>query len=224
MAADYSWFKSWRPDWAEAYCVTLMDDMTPTRALSSLGGAPVTEVRGVDAVIQFDVERWDDGYDPFQAVVGVAGIGDGWALIAEVNGFVGVTERLIGPMSPGRTIVSHFRNINAVHRFQWWQRGRLLVDFDLLFPAERFGAEPDALLDAMGTVGYPRDLDSEDVAGIDLVAAGFALAEHITGVACTPELLETSDFLVGTVQIPDGAESQRYAQALHATWCAPSAW
>jgi Family of unknown function (DUF6461) len=153
----------------------------------SLGSSPIAKVHGIDALLERTVEHWDRGYDPFQAVIGVADIDGSWALIAEMNGYVGVTERLIGPISTGRTIVSHYRNINAVHRFNWWRAGRLLVDLDLLFPTERFGADPDALLEDVRGVGIPLDAESDDIAGMDLSAAGFALAQRITNVACTPE-------------------------------------
>jgi hypothetical protein len=204
--------------------VTLVSDITPECAVTSLDAISVASVQGIDALYERAVEDWPGGYDPSQAVIGVAGIDDKWALVAEINGFVGVTERLIGPMSAGRTIVSHFSNINAVHRFNWWRDGRLLVDFDLLFPTERFGADPDALLDDIRGVGIPLDAQPDEIAGIDLSAAGFALAQRITNVVCTPELFERGDFLVAVVAMPSGEEQHRYGQALRATWRIPTTW
>lgn len=223
-AADYAWWRTWRPGWAEAHCVTLMGGSTAEDVLGALPASVVTSVRGIDALHEIAVNDWPDGYDPARGVVGVTEIAGDWVLVAEINGFVGVTERLIGPMSPGRTIVSHFSNINEAHRFNWWRDGRLLVDFDPLFPEERFGAEPAALLDDIRAVGIPLDAEAEEIADIDVSAAGFALAQRITGVACTPELFERSDFRVAEVAIPGGAEQQRYGEALRATWCAPTTW
>ena len=131
----------------------------------------------------------------------MADIDDGWALIAEINGYVGVTERLIEPMSVGRTVVSHFRNVNAAYRFHWWRDGTLLVDVDLLFPAARFGADPDALAEDIRDVGIPLDRP-DDIAAVDLSAAGFALAQRITNVTCTPELFVCSDFLAAYIRQP----------------------
>jgi hypothetical protein len=222
--ADYSWWRQWRPAWAEAHCVTLVSDITAEGVVSSLSANSVGHVRGIDALYERAVEDWPGDYDPSQAVIGVADIDGTWALIAEINGFVGVTERLIGPMSPGRTIVSHFSNINAVHRFNWWRDGRLLVDFDLLFPTERFGADPAALLDDIRGVGIPLDALPDEIAEIDLSAAGFALAQRITNVVCTPELFERSNFFVAAVAIPSGEEQQRYGEALRATWRNPTTW
>jgi hypothetical protein len=98
------------------------------------------------------------------------------------------------------------------------------VDFDLLFPSERFGADPAALLDDIRDAGIPLDAPPDEVTGIDLGAAGFALAERITNVVCTPELFERSDFLVAVVSMPGNEEQLRYAQALRATWRAPTFW
>jgi hypothetical protein len=219
--ADYSWWMPWRPEWAHGHCVTLVSDITPADVATSLGGNPVGYAQGIDALDERTTEHWSGGYDPSQAMIGVADVDDTWALIAEINGFVGVTERLTGPMSVGRTIVSHFRNINAVHRFHWWRDGQLVVDFDLLFPTERFGADPDALLEDIRGVGVPIDAASDEIAGIDLSAAGFALAQRITNVVCTPELFERSNFLVAVVAMPSGEEQQRYGEALRATWRNP---
>jgi len=174
----------------EGHCVTLISGITPDAVIAALGASTIAEVQGIDAVVARTVERWDAGYRPDEAVIAVTDAGAGWALIAEVNGYLGVTETAMGPLSGGRTIVSHFRNINSVSRFHQWRDGRLLLDVDLLFPEERLGAEPDAL-------GDLQDL------GSDLTTAGFTLAERITGVSCTPELFEQAAFTVAVAAVPE---------------------
>jgi hypothetical protein len=201
-AEDYSWWRQWRPAWAEAHCVTLVSDATVEDVIDSLHAHEVTRAQGIDALYERVVEDWPGDYDPFAAKIGVADIGHGWVLVAEINGYAGVTEALVGPVSSGRTVVSHFGNVNAVHRFQWWRDGLLLVDFDPMFPMERYGSDPDALAEYIMGVGIRIDAEPEDIAGADLSAAGFALAERITGVACTPDMFERSDFLMATVTIP----------------------
>lgn len=222
--ADYAWWSEWRPDWAEAYCVTLVGDMTAEDVVTSLGADSAGSVQGFDALSERVVDGWAGDYDPAQAVLGVSDVDGGWALVVEVNGYVGVTERLIGPMSAGRTIVSHFRNVNAVRRFNWWRNGRLLVDFDTMFPADRFGAEPDAIVDDIRGVGIPLDAETDEILGVDLNAAGFALAQRITGIACTQESFEHGDFHVAVAAMPSVEDQERYVRALHTAWRHPITW
>ena len=66
--------------------------------------------------------------------------------------------------------------------------------------------------------------EPDDIAGIDLKAAGFALAQRITGVACTPQLFEESDYVVAVVPTPPLDDKQRYGEALRATWHTPTTW
>ncbi len=103
----------------------------------------------------------------------MATVDDTWTLVAEVNGYVGVTERLIGPLSSGRTVVSHFANVNAVHTFHWWHDGAAVGRRRLMFPAERDGTDPDVLVDHVRGVGIPPlDADPpEEIATVDLSAA-----------------------------------------------------
>ena len=220
--ADYAWWTPWRPGWTdEGHCVTLVGDIAPADLIESLGAPAPVSVRGIDAFTGLLAERWEAGFDTDQAIIGVLDAGDGWSLITEFNGYLGVTERMMGPLCGARTIVAHFCNINAVRRMHWWRDGLLLVDVDLLFPTARFGAEPDALVDDLTGLGIPLTEDSDAIVALDLNAAGFALAERITGVACTPATFEQANILVSTVAMPALDAQQRYAAALHTDWHAP---
>ena len=217
-SSDYSWWTHWRPDWAQAHCVTLVSNSTAEGVLAALGATPSGTAGGVDEFY----DRAVDAYDVSQAVIGATGLDGDWTLMVEVNGFVGVTERLMGPLSVGRTVVSHFRNVNAAYRFQWWRDGQLVVDFDPMFPVDsRYGADPDAVSDDVGAVGMAPDGDAGD---IDCSAASFALAQRITGVVCTPALFERSEFVTATVTLPTLEEQQRYEEALQQDWRAPAVW
>ncbi|MEW2087165.1 DUF6461 domain-containing protein [Streptomyces sp. NPDC005283] len=64
------------------------------------------------------------------------------------------------------------------------------------------GSDPDGLLDTMRKVGF----DLSEGGGRDYALhteATFVPAERITGLLLTPELLRTSEFVCGTVPIPD---------------------
>lgn len=219
-SADFAWWRDWRPEWAQAYCVTLMSDTTVERVLTSLRATKIDVAHGFDAFHARAVEA----YDPVETLVGLIGVEDGWVVMAEVNGFIGVTERLIGPLSPGRTIVSHFRNVNAVYRFHWWLDGALLIDIDLLFPHDRFGADPDKLLADIDDVGVSLNNPDGEPADVDHDAAGFALIQRITGVSCTAALFEHGEFTTGCVATPSPEDELRYRHALHQTWRNPTVW
>lgn len=201
--ADYLWWQDFRPDWADAHCVTLLDAATPEQVIGDLGGHLIDRVTGIDALLAHAAEHAGESYNPTEALIGVACTETGWTVIAEVNGYLGVTHELIRPLTVGRTVVAHFKNINAVYQFAWWRDGRLLTDLDLLFPAERAGDEPDAALHHLKAIGLTLDPD-QDVSALNLSAAAFALAERITGVACTPALFERADFAVAVVPMSAG--------------------
>jgi hypothetical protein len=69
----------------------------------------------VDGLWEASMDGWTDfaGARQFLAVTQAAG----WSMCLEVNGFIGVTEALIIPVSRGRRLVSHYRNVDAVDRF-----------------------------------------------------------------------------------------------------------
>jgi hypothetical protein len=75
-------------------------------------------------------------------------------LAVEPNGYLGVTEAAVVPLSFGTRLVSHFRNVNAVDHFYWIENGDIRLDFEPLFPADRFGSDPDGLVDVMRQVGF----------------------------------------------------------------------
>ncbi|WP_326648683.1 MULTISPECIES: DUF6461 domain-containing protein [unclassified Streptomyces] len=199
-AADYLWFGEDFDDLAEAYCVTLVRGLSPRTLLARLGAEDEVRVTGVQALIEPAYDACDT-HDGDRLFVGVTAVGD-WALMVEPNGWLGVTDEAVAPISRGTTVVPHFRNINAVDHFNWFEDGELRLHFEPLFPYGRDGSDPDGLVDTMRKVGF----DLSEGGGRDYALhteATFAPAERITGVLLTPELLRTSEFVCGTVPIPD---------------------
>ncbi|MFI2201225.1 DUF6461 domain-containing protein [Streptomyces sp. NPDC020192] len=198
-AADYGWLKERHQGLLEAYCVTLVKDMPPGRWLQELGAEPDERVTGVEALSEPSYDAWDE-YEDEKLLVGVAAVGD-WTLMVEYNGYVGTRDEVIRPLSRGRTVVSHFRNVNAVDRFSWWQDGDQRLHFEPLFPSQRHGSHPDELLKEMEQAGF--DLSEDDDRDFRRhTEAAFALAQRITGVQLTPELFEELEFTCGLVTLP----------------------
>ncbi|MGW4568263.1 DUF6461 domain-containing protein [Streptomyces sp. NPDC004561] len=195
-AADYGWLNERYKDLLEAYCLTLVRGIAPGELLRELGAEPDETVTGVAELSEPSYDAWDDD----EMLVGVAAVGD-WTLMVEYNCYVGSTAQVMLPLSRGRTVVSHFRNVNAVDHFHWFEDGTERLHFEPLFPAQRHGSEPDALVAEMREAGFDlRAEDERDITGH--TAAAFALAQRITGVRLTPELFESLEFTCALVTRP----------------------
>jgi hypothetical protein len=196
---DYAWF---RDHWLyEMYCMTLVRGVTPAEFLSRVGAEPSDEAQGFRAFAQADGEfqagQEAYGDNMFIGATPVNGHDGPWTLAVEINGIVGTDRRLMSRASAGTRAVSHYRNVRALTIFQWWEDGDLRTTFE--WPRVRSGSTPDALVEAMARVGF--DLDR----GID-VPAKVALAEELTGVRVTAELLEHASYSTGVVKMPPPVE------------------
>lgn len=154
-------------------------------------------------------ERWER-HEGSRLLIGVTSVSGGWSLGLEINGYLGVTPEVIVPLSAGTRVVAHYLN-SAVDRFYYLDDRDIRLYFEPLFPAERDGSQADALVGAMRKAGFQLG-DDEDLgvgdAEDDLpTAASFALAETLTGVRLTAELLEDSSYLWGVVPAPDAGSS-----------------
>jgi hypothetical protein len=126
---------------------------------------------------------------------------DGLSLMIEYNGYLGVTDTAMLPLSRGRTVVSHYSNVNAADAFSWYCDGTVRVQFEPLFAHCRWGSHPDELLAEMRQAGFQR-ADGPDSSYDGHTEAAFALAHRLTGVAVTSDLFATADFQCGCVPAP----------------------
>ncbi|MFI7354807.1 DUF6461 domain-containing protein [Streptomyces avidinii] len=197
--ADYAWFENDFPDLAEAYCFTLVRGLSPAELMARLEGRLEAPLQGIAEVVDAAFARYDLE-DGARQLIGMTTVG-AWTLLIEPNGYLGVTEERVLPASAGAGWVSHFVNVNAVGTFLWAEDRALRLCFDPLFPEDRWGTTPDELLDVMTRIGFHVDDDAPETERDLSSAAAFALAEHLTGVAITPELLQDTTFTCATVRI-----------------------
>ncbi|WP_149183772.1 DUF6461 domain-containing protein [Streptomyces sp. TRM49041] len=193
-AADYRWLDDHCPELIEAYCVTLVHALPPAEVLGRLRAREEARVTGISGLVEATHDAWKEsgGDRHFVAVCAV----DGWSLVVEPNGYLGSLDETAAALSRGTELVTHFRNVNAVDHFSRYVDGGLRLHFEPLFPYARDGADPDGAVALMREVGF--DLREE---GADIGAtteAAFALAERLTGVRLTPELLDAAEFLCGS--------------------------
>ncbi|MFE1029718.1 DUF6461 domain-containing protein [Streptomyces sp. NPDC058818] len=196
-ATDYTWFEERFPDLAEAYCFTLVHNLAPSDLLHRLEGQDEPALTGTGAVVDaaFDLSHQSAGKRQLVAMT-TAG---SWTLLIEPNGYLGVTEDLALAASGGTRWVSHFVNINGLDAFLWAEDSVRRLSFEPMFPDERWGTTPDELLDVMHSIGFHFGDNSPETDVSPLAA--FALAQYLTGVAITPELLEGTAFTCGSVVV-----------------------
>lgn len=115
-AADYRWFEERPEGLAEAYCLTLVRGLTAAEFLARLSAWPERPRVGVAALFEPSMMLWNE-YPDGGLLIGVTTVssaGIDWTIGVEVNGFLGVTEDLIVPLSAGTRLVSHSRNIRGI--------------------------------------------------------------------------------------------------------------
>lgn len=172
---DYDWIETWANGlFREAYCLSLVQGIESDELLDRLAVEERTRITGAEPTVGPAYAAWDihGGDGGFVAVAEV----DGWALVLEPNGYVGVTPEIIAPLSRRRRLVSHFRNVNAVDHFYWYDDGALRVHFEPLFPTVRDGTEAQTLHPTLVDVGFELT-DDPDHSPKHHTQAAFALAE-----------------------------------------------
>ncbi|MFD7004403.1 DUF6461 domain-containing protein [Streptomyces mirabilis] len=103
------------------------------------------------------------------------------------------------PLSAAGRSVTHSSNGGApIDLIHWYEAGELRTSFE--WPIDRYGCTPDELVPLMREIGF--DL-TEDGTGpsTDTKAAVLALAERLTGVRLTEELLKDAEYHFG--HVPD---------------------
>ncbi|MFJ8471386.1 DUF6461 domain-containing protein [Kitasatospora sp. NPDC094011] len=207
-ATDYTWFEQRYPVLGEAYCLTQVEGVSAAELLRRFDALTGREVTGLDAVVAA-WETFDDGedteaealfdLDEDRLLVAVAEL-DGWALAVEPYGYLGSLPEVITGLGEGTRLVSHFRNVNAVDHFNWWERGACRLQFEPLFADQKDGTDADApgVPELLAACGFQLDGERHELH----TEAAFALAERLTDVRLGPERLEAAAFRLGYAPRP----------------------
>src|SRR6266545_4471807 len=181
-AADYAWFND---HWLrETFCITLVGGLDEAEVLRRFGGErsqprPLTVVEAGELSGSFHA-----GYPQLVLVATT----DGWSVAVEDNGFEGGRPEVLRALSGGTQAVSVLDNDSEGH-FSYAADGRVLVQFELLFPQRRWGSQPDLLLlPQMRAVGLDPDWQQPPPGELD--TAALALAKRVTGVHLDPSMLD----------------------------------
>ncbi|WP_228975513.1 DUF6461 domain-containing protein [Streptomyces sp. DH12] len=193
-AADYRWLDDHCPELIEAYCVTLVHAVTPQEVLGRLGARPEGRVTGIRALVDAARDAWraTGGDRHYLAVARV----DGWSVLVEPNGYLGSLHETAAELSRGTELVTHFRNVNAVDQFSRYVDGALRLRVEPLSPPAPQDADPGGAAALLRDVGFDPRRDGGDVGAA--TEAAFALAERLTGVRLTPQVLDGAEWLSGS--------------------------
>lgn len=205
---DYLWLGKQYEFWTgNGYCATLIRNATPEQVLEALDAGP----RRPTAYGLNDVGLEDVNFEilklvefPKSQVIAVTAVGDGWTLMIQQNsGYVGIDAQLMAPIIAGHEVISHYTSVNADGRFIWWRDGREQISFDTLLPGhdllDSTRWEPDVYAHIMNLInqvgGIEFDYDGTRTESHHVQGA-FALAERLTGVRITHNILDEAPYIV----------------------------
>jgi hypothetical protein len=199
-ATDYQWINDYS-ELAEAYCAVLVRGVTVQDFLRGMRAKPHGHVSGYTELERQTWDVWEQHSDNEYLIGATTVPGDQgeWVLGLEINGYLGTLSHLIAPLSSKTRLVAHFCNVNAQDLFLWYEDGTLRTSFEPLFPTQRDEATPDELVELMAEVGFDLEEDEDEQDFSMTTEAAFALAERLTGVHLTPDLLDKATFVTGLV-------------------------
>ncbi|MDV9169421.1 DUF6461 domain-containing protein [Streptomyces sp. W16] len=204
-AADYGWIRSSSSPFSypleSGYTLVLVRGVSPAELLAVAGAEPRGVCEGLDELIEQHLELIDesDGWDAcvLAGACTVPGEEGDWTLALALGGDfwpLGFMETL----SAGSRVVTHSSNGGKpMHFFHWYENGELRTEFE--WPTVRRGSSPDELNSLICEVGL--GLTDEEASRVDRKAAVFALAERLTGVRVTAELLKLAEYQ--TAEMPE---------------------
>jgi len=184
-ADDYRWFSP-TPEFGQGYCFTWVRDVVPQQVIERLGGTELERISWEQLVDAGDGEQGTAS----RYFIGISRI-DGWSLIVEDNGDLGVTDELVRPLSAGTTVVANHRRPDGHGRFLLIEDEQVRLDFDPLAPA--------TITAEMTAAGFVPGIDADTS-----MAAAFALAERLTGEQLSKILLISRTYLLTSVPVQAG--------------------
>ncbi|WP_188192101.1 DUF6461 domain-containing protein [Nonomuraea sp. SYSU D8015] len=188
----FEWLSEERfPLLAGSYGFTYVHGLTPEQLIARLGGrvehfVPMTANELEDQALR----RFDDGGLFF----GVAAVG-AWTLIVETLAEIAPSEEILLPLSAGTRLVSqYYLDVKGLDSFYWIEDGEIRFAF---YAQEGYSEEvPDELAQIM------RRIESDHRHAYPHEGPGFVLAEHLTGIRLTPQMVEGATYLCGSVPQP----------------------
>jgi hypothetical protein len=192
----YEWLSEERfPLLAGSYGLTYVRGLTPEQLIARLGGR-AEEFMPMTAKELEDEARSRRCYRS-GLFFGTMAAGD-YTVMVETLTEIAWSEEILLPLSAGTRVVSQsYLDVKALDHFHWIEDGTIRFAF---YPQEGYSEEiPDELTEIM------RRIEADHPLADPNVGPAFILAEHLTGIRITPQLIETTTFLCGSVPEPPPA-------------------
>lgn len=181
----------------QIFCVSFFHRLGPAEVLRRFGAAstgqqmPFEELRyQVGEYVTNTGGGYGGGY------VGVVPVGK-WSVAIELWGWQATLFEVVNGLSRASKVVAISRHDYAEDSFVYAIDGTIATSFMPRQPSRRHGTDPERLNALMREVGL--DPQQKDGAVENSIAAAFALAAKITGVAFTSSILKEA-LLVGDIR------------------------
>ncbi|MFI7598245.1 DUF6461 domain-containing protein [Actinoplanes sp. NPDC049681] len=193
-AADYEWFtQSEDREIVENYCFTFMKGLSAEELVDRIGGTIEQELRGFEQI-------WEASMEAEAPVLAITSIGE-WVMMVEWHTLIGGSKSTAVPLSANAVLISHFKSVDLDTSFSYIVDRDLQLSFSPTNPTMRNGSRVDDLTSAMDSAGFSLSDESEAAMAVYSEGAAFALAELLSGVHLSAELLDNSTFKY--VLVPD---------------------
>lgn len=221
-SGDYRWIESAYPEWfGDGYCAALVR-ADPEDVLATLGGGYARRVvMGVGIGLGFlAFNDYDVDLEVEQPVglTTVSGNGGPWTLLAQSQStFIGIDDvPMLEVLGERYEVVSH-ANVNGYGQFVWWREGTRQVRFEPMLASSQLSAvsafaDPgrDRVVELISQTGG-LDVEPANHPSTDHIAGSFALADALTGVNLTRDILDTARFTLAVVAMRSGQRWDRQA-------------
>ncbi|MEV6593998.1 DUF6461 domain-containing protein [Streptomyces acidicola] len=190
----YRWLGGFDGPMGEIFTVSFLHRLDPAEVLRCFV-ASTGELMDFEELSNRTSEYFfDTGGGEGGGHIGVMRAGE-WSVAIELWGWQATLSEIVSRLSFAGEVVAITRHDYAEDSFVYALDGTVVTDFIPRLPSIRHGSEPDRLDALMREVGLE---SKEDKSVEDSVAAAFALAARMTGVAFTPSIL-TKSLLVGGI-------------------------
>ncbi|WP_159001047.1 DUF6461 domain-containing protein [Streptomyces sp. SBT349] len=187
----------------EAACVTAVTSGDEDAVIRCFGGDP----DGACEYSPLDEDFFDRHLDEDRQLIALARTGPA-VVVMEIDGFEGAREEVLRPLTRLGRAASAYWGEDAMTQLSLAEDGRVLSQFEMLFPENRQGARPEAWTPFLHGLTFGTDGDYRDAGlraivratgahlDLDLVGRAFRIVEiKPVGAAVIPQGLEDSPLL-----------------------------